>query len=422
MGCGSEVDSTWADRLGLSQPPEDYELWINTYPESALVAIDDSVVGVTPIDVRDVKPGDHGIHVYRTGYSAFDTVITTERNKSTRLRDVALNRLVAISSVPSSAFVSINVLDSQVTTPCTLSLPAGTSANVSLKCRDLDSLWIVGMDPATDDGVFPPTQSWEIRSDSILYLTGTFKRTMTLRSYPSSAAIFVTGQDSVIGTTGSPLTLPCGEHDLTIRKQGFNEQNLEFDPCDFEAPVPVIELTHSVDIAAFSLFDPRSEITATVDFASDGAYGDMEHIALPYVLDLPARDCRVCVSAEGFYDTCVVVTAYDYTLSLGLRPVSPGMVSGDRSIRGTVTGRVEIQVVDKNTGEPIPRVDVIAHINIENRTVLLGVTDSNGIFQRELPLGEYEFAFAARGYKRVDKTRHVKPDDTLRLEIALKSQ
>jgi uncharacterized membrane protein len=82
--------------------------------------------------------------------------------------------------------------------------------------------------------------------------------------------------------------------------------------------------------------------------------------------------------------------------------------------------RVEFYVYDKKSKQPLAAVEVIARIFSEDRTVLLGVTDSSGLLALDLSPGKYEFRFLTGGYKSYKEKYRVKMGETGRLEVSMK--
>jgi hypothetical protein len=142
----------------------------------------------------------------------------------------------------------------------------------------------------------------------------------------------------------------------------------------------------------------------------------------PAVLTLPGTEHRVYLEAEGYADTSVIISAEQASLMIGLRRiievVDEQPVPTDE-IR-PAKERVEFYVFDKKSKQPLAAVEVIARIFSEDRTVLLGVTDSSGLLALDLPPGKYEFRFLTDGYRSSKETHRVTMGGTRRLEVSMK--
>jgi len=413
--------------LDITQPHGDYSVWLNTYPEGAEVSSMDSLLGVTPLAISELASGEYKLRISKAGFVDIDTVISFETGDAVTITPVILNRLLRIDSEPQSARVTVNGRKLDDRTPVNLEWPAVDTFTIELKHDGVESAWLSAVDAATGSQNVPLGQIWDIYEDpehGARLLKGYFQKSVLVNSTPSGVSVSIAETDSLIGMTGELLLLPCGENEYRLSKVGFLDTAMTWD-IGIEQPSSIdFTLNRELHVSAYALGDAqRSDINADIVKADRGIRVEFLDAVTPSVIILPGAEQRLYVRAEGFADTFAVISADQKLAEIGMRavPDSTELVE-EPAVRAEVNneGKIVVRVLDKKTKLPIPGVDVIAEIKSEDRLVLLGATDSSGIFTQVMKPGKYDFRFTARGYKKSEKGHRLKAGEVKRFDISLK--
>lgn len=416
------------EELGITSPDGEYQLWVNTYPEGAKCDLEGVSYGRTPVGADDLQPGTLSVSLRMAGFLAFDSSIVIDPGESVTLEPIVLRKSIVLRSAPSEAEVLINGRGFGCQTPCELEWPSCDTFNVTYLLDGLKPIGISTIDPLAGSAIVPNGGCWLISEDSNrtgYSINGCFLRDVTINTLPTDAAIVAVDNDSLVGASGMPLTLPCGERVYYLVKQGFNDREIRLEVTgespgsyDFELERNLLVSAHEVgrspdvDIRAAI---PKMDRGVTVTFLSD---------TTPAVLTLPGVEHRIYLTATGYLDTSVIISAAQTSVNVGMYRIDGTIPDTGPPILDPHSdeGRVEFFVYDEDSKEPIAEAEVIAEIRSEDRRVLLGTTDKHGVLARYLRPGKYKFEFHAEGYESEDKKHRVKAGETRRFEIELEKR
>lgn len=414
------------ESLNITKPEGSYRLWVNSYPEGAEVLLGDSKYGTTPLAFDTLPAGAYSLCLRLPGFVDIDTVVSLTPDAHLALPPFVFGKKLIFESVPPGAEISINGKAIGLQTPSELDWPVIDTFNLEYSMAELEPVRISAVDLLVGTEIVPLGDLWVIIEDTVFgecRFVGYFTRRVTIHTTPTGAEILSADGDSVVGLSGLPIDLPCGEWAYRLRKPGFNEQQIRLDITADSETSYHFELTRNLLVSAFALGSSRFvDIGASITKADRGVRVAFFDEVTPAVLTLPGTEHRVYLEAEGYLDTSVVISAEQTSLNVGMRRiievVDEQPVPAD-DIRHT-KGRVEFYVYDKRSKQPLASVEVIARIFSERRTVLLGVTDSSGLLTLDLPPGKYEFRFLTDGYKSSKEKHRVKTGETRKLEVSMK--
>jgi hypothetical protein len=423
-------DSTdWDSRLeslNIAKPEGSYRLWVNSYPEGAEVLLDDSTYGATPLAFGTLPASAYSLGLRLPGFVDIDTAISLLPDAHLALPPFIFEKKLILESVPPRAEISINGQAIGLLTPSELDWPVIDTFNLEYSVAGLGSVRISAVDLLVGTEIVPLGDFWVITEDTAFgecRFAGHFTRRVTINTIPTGAEILSSDCDSAVGLSGLPIDLPCGERVYRLRKPGFNEQQIRLDVTADSETSYRFELTRDLLVSAYALGSSHAvDIGAIITKADRGVRVAFLDEVTPAVLTLPGTEHRVYLEAEGYVDTSVVISAEQTSLDVGMRRIIE--VDDEQPVPAEDTpntkGRVEFYVFDNESKEPLEAVEVIARIFSEDRTVLLGVTDSSGLLALNLSPGKCEFRFLIDGYRSSKEKHRVKMGETQRLEVSMK--
>jgi hypothetical protein len=414
------------ESLNIAKPEGSFRLWVNSYPEGAEVLLGDSTCGTTPLAFDTLPADTYSLGLRLPGFVDIDTVVSLSPDAHLALPPFVFEKKLVFESIPPGAEISINGKAIGLQTPSELDWPVIDTFNLEYSMAEMDPVRISDVDLLVGTEIIPLGNFWVIVEDTVLPICrflGYFTRRVTISTIPTGAEILSADGDSAVGLSGLPVDLPCGEWAYRLRKQGFNEQQIQLDITADSETSYSFELTRNILVTAYALGGSRVvDIGARITKADRGVRVAFFDEVTPAVLTLPGTEHRVYLEAEGYVDTSVIISAEQTSLTVGIRGIievvdeQPVPVEDTRNLEG----RVEFYIYDKKDKEPLAAVEVIARIFSENRTVLLGVTDSSGLLALDLKPGKYEFRFLIDGYRTSREKHTVKMDETKRLEVSMK--
>ena len=423
-------DSTdWDSRLeslNITKPEGSFRLWVNSCPEGAEVLLGDSTHGTTPLALDTLQSGAYSLSLRLPGFVDIDTVVLLSPDAHLALPPFVFEKKLILESVPAGAEISINGRAIGLQTPTELDWPVIDTFNLEYSMAELEPVRISAVDLLVGTEIVPLGDFWVIVEDTVFpecRLLGYFTRQVTINTIPTGAEILSADGDSAVGLSGLPINLRCGERAYRLRKPGFNEQQIRLDITADSETSYRFELTRNLQVSAYALGGSQVvDIGASITKADRGVRVAFFDEVTPAVLTLPGTEHRVYLEAEGYVDTSVIISAEQTSLTVSMRRiiefVEEQPVPTDE-IRHAKE-RVEFYVYDKKSKQPLAAVEVIARIFSEDRTVLLGVTDSSGLLALDLSPGKYEFRFLTGGYKSYKEKYRVKMGETGRLEVSMK--
>ena len=427
---GTGDDSTdWDSRfesLSIAKPEGSFRLWVNSYPEGAEVLLGDSTYGTTPLAFDTLPAGTYRLGLRLPRFVDIDTVVTLSADGHLALPPFILEKKLILESFPPGAEISINGKAIGLQTPAELDWPVIDTFNLEYSMAELEPVGISDVDLLVGTKIVPLGDFWVIVEDTVspdCRFVGHFTKKVTINTIPTGAEILSADGDSAVGLSGLPIDLPCGEWAYRLKKPGFNEQQIRLDITADSETSYHFELTRNILISAYALGGSQVvDIGASITKADRGVRVAFFDKVTPTMLTLPGTEHRVYLEAEEYADTSIIISAEQTSLNVGMRRVievvdeQPLPAEDTRNIKG----RVEFYVCDKKNKQPLALVEVIARIFSEDRTVLLGVTDSSGLLTPDLSPGKYEFKFLIDGYELSKEKHRVETGQTRRLEISMK--
>ncbi len=113
-------DSSW-EFSGDFSNEEQSILYVTSNPSGAVVEVDDSVKGKTPVEITDLSAGKHVFKIMKSGYFLKKATVTLKENAQDTLEfDLVKPVAITLTSEPSEATVTIDGKD-RGTTPVTYS-------------------------------------------------------------------------------------------------------------------------------------------------------------------------------------------------------------------------------------------------------------------------------------------------------------
>jgi len=408
----------YSDVFEITQPHGDYQLWLNTIPEGASVSTAATVLGTTPLSMDDLEDREYRLTIVLPGYRTIDTVANLSGGEKITFKALRLSRLIEVVSVPAGANVKLSGEMLSAPTPVEIAVPSLDTFNLELTHVDLEPVRLTGVDLLKNRWNIPHGETWRIESDSstsIARITGVFTRRILVRSRPMNASMYLVDKDSLMGVTGDSITLPAGQNRYRLTKSGMNDLVISIDPVNLVGSGVEFNLERNISVTSFRIgADPNVDVGATVTKADHGIRVVFLDRRTPVTVTLPAEEHRLYFSCEGFADTSIAVGATENLVRIGLRAIDEPDVPEDDTLEVPVEVvargiAVNLMVVDKDSKAGIAGAEVVAEFRDENRKVLLGETNRDGILKVSLPEGKYRFEALAEGYK--DGNRKVTIDD-----------
>ncbi len=412
--------------LNITKPSGSFQLWVNTFPEGALVLIDGVPSGTTPLAVGFLPAGDHSLEFRLRRFIDIDTVVSLD-GESVALHPFIFERTVTLESVPPDAEISINDRETEHRTPYRFDWPVTDTFNVEYSMIGLEPVSLSAIDLLTETQIAPMGDYWGVMRDTAApedRFTGYFQKKITVNTVPSSAEIVHSHSDSIIGQSGDPIRLPCGTWELTLRKSGFNERKVRIEVAPDSITSYFFELTRNLRIRAFAANGPPDiDIEAEIVKIDRGIAVSFIDERTPAVLTLPGAEQRIHFEADGYADTSIIISADQTALNIGMRKIAESMPPEVEAVYEGEPGdkaRIEFYVYDRKSRAALVGAEVVARIESENRTVLLGTTDSTGLLALDLRPDKYEFRFFASGYRRATEKHRVASGGNRKFDVSMR--
>lgn len=418
--------------LGNRQPAPITEMetgTITTVPDSAGVYLADSLLGTTP-GTFTLKPGE----MIRIEHPCCgDTLVPVDFEKFAA-GPIYLEALVEITSLPEGADITINGEKVDATTPYTLHIRPDQSLQVKLQ--------LAGR-PDLDFGEVAVAELPEYQSDAFdisllpdggYRLVGAFGKKpestpqVLITSAPTGAEVKIDGQ--VLGNTPLRRRFDKGSVKLVLSKSGYEDRVVNLPAGSSRKSKYGFLLFRRVYITAYR----EGEIDNTVNCrVKDVIYENASHSfaeATPAYLRLPGVECKVILSADGYYDTDTLVGPAQNDLTAIMRPrtskeETPVVEKPARQETSEASkankAEVKIFVTDKKN-VPVVGAAITAEKKSDAGTELLelGDTDKDGKLVVYLDPAKYKFIAKHIDFKLGDESKEVKVGQTYVLTIEVK--
>jgi len=220
----SGIKNLW-NKFTKQTTTEETFLSINTSPDGAAVYLNDDLIGTTPIQDFQGKPGEANLRIAKQGYVVFDTLVVLKKSKLVTLNCplvIRPNIITAseesellISTTPSGATVWLNDIDYVGRTPLSNNIkrPPG---------RYKLSLKLPGYKDHIDSITVYLGRAFALENIRLFQSVGSLNISTTIQN----VSIWLDGKlirQGVTPWTFDNLTL--GNHDISIRKKGYLDWN-----------------------------------------------------------------------------------------------------------------------------------------------------------------------------------------------------
>ncbi|MCX8007461.1 MAG: PEGA domain-containing protein [Coriobacteriia bacterium] len=103
---------------------------VRAEPVDAVITLDGSIVATGSLEVRDLEPGPHSVHVARKGFEPVSRTVVAKRLRTARLKATLapLPQEISVRTEPAGATLVVRCADGSVIetlTPCVVRAPAG---------------------------------------------------------------------------------------------------------------------------------------------------------------------------------------------------------------------------------------------------------------------------------------------------------
>lgn len=401
---------------------------IKTMPEGAEVYVADSLVGTTP-GVFTLKP-ESEIRIKHP--CCPDTTLKVDFEQL-EAAPVALMANLKIVSNPIGAEITLNGAKLEEKTPYDLQLQGSDTLDIDLaysgrKAIALGPIAVVDLLDSEDD-------DFDISStaEGGFELLGTFagqprpRPKTKITSYPSGATVTISRSSEVIGTTPLNYSFDSDPVKLILSLPGYEDAVYTLPTSSARQSSYKLPLFRRIWVTAYE--EGEIEKTVECEFKEvewlgkrrENEDGRGFEQATPAYVRLPGTECRVMLSAAGYYDTDTIVTATQKELTAVMRPkasaakppteVEPQATESQPQQGGIPQGKAEatIFVTDKED-QPVAGAAVTAEYEHDDKeeNLELGLTDSNGKLVVYVSPGKYKFIAKHIDYKLGNESQDVK--------------
>jgi hypothetical protein len=241
-------------------------------------------------------------------------------------------------------------------------------------------------------------------------VTGTFAKSIVLKSTPTNAEIYLDGSDRPVGVTGftNRLLLTLGTHTVSLQKKDYLPKNFtlqleESSPDEYHETLSRVVKILARDAAGAS----DRDLGATVLQLVSENNTTRVRATTPCEFTLQPSKYTVLLRKDGYRDLQLVI------------PPTGTVVIG-RMERSQVT--LEILVLDEAGGEPVQNAQVrYRSLAAESRELSAGDTDEAGIAAKNLAPGEYRFSVKKNGYREATQDFSVTANGKNQLVIKMQA-
>ncbi|HYN16196.1 MAG TPA: serine/threonine-protein kinase [Terriglobales bacterium] len=222
-----------ARRKAVSAPaaPAVGELLVNSVPQGAQVQVDGSGVGLTPLSLASLSPGQHLVVLSKAGYAVESRSVVVHGGTRIALA-VSLNQLAAVASIssdPPGAAIIIDGRDTGKVTPAKLAVGQGNHSLAVRKAGYLETSASLALNPG-ETFQFQPTLKPLGNADDIKQV-GKFKKLIgrggqenasrvLVRTFPKGAQIMFNSR-MMDRTSPAEFLLGAGTYEVTLTLTGY---------------------------------------------------------------------------------------------------------------------------------------------------------------------------------------------------------
>ncbi len=398
---------------------------IVSVPSDANVYLDDKLLpATTPLSLDEISPGVHKLMLTLPQYESIVKSINVPRKGELRLSGEAKrhagqayvlnfkNRL-DIASQPAGANIIIDGIRLNQVTPATVFWDVSEApSHIELELDGLPTLSGLSINSITGNETIADRRLWKvskpIAGKAHYLIEGIFHKNITLTSTPRLADIYYSGSEKPVGVTGisGNMMLTVGEHNFTLRKEGWLPVNFSVTVDENTQPVIHHDLSRNVRIfAKDELSGDDRDLGANLISLTLSGKSRAVNRRTPAILQLLPYTYTAVLKKAGYHD-----------LELKIKPDANSVVALMKPLYYELT----IETIDAITSAPVRTAKISYRMeNSRGPEEILGITDENGQINAKLMPGAYQVSVVKDGYQKQSRNIKLQADSMNRLTFRL---
>lgn len=375
---------------------------IRSIPSHAEVFLNNELAGTTPLKYESFESGILRIRLEFENLAPVETLlIVREKDPIPTFPPFVFSVPVELSSVPPGAQPVVNGRPLRPFEIASYRVPATDTLEVTFELGE-ESSESVRFNPLT--GIIEESDTirwhWEpANDDEPARLVGVFAAQLRVSSEPPGAQIFVDDNPIAIGTTNGRVTIPYGDHTLTIRLAPFDDYVFPVSAGQDRSEPVSVALNKAVWIAAVDAQNPYSDLNAKVTWVKQGEQylvNPDDKLLTPRNLLVGGKPTHIQLTCEGFVDTIIVLGVFASEVTVAMRPL-PRKLKEEPPVDERDMGWVRFVVKESRSGG-VEGAEVYGVDKDNGRIVRFGPTDEEGMLTTRVPIGDYDWWAAKAGY------------------------
>jgi len=399
-------------------------LRVSSSPEGALVYLgDEQIPGATPLSISGFEPGVYELRLEHDQYSPIRRSINIPGKGQVKIDDIEMEAglktaytfnfraPIEIETQPSGAAVFINGIEYGFKTPCSLDWEVGHPFEVRLEKEGYQALAGLKFNEQMKESI-EDKRLWklEVEASPVITrrITGTFGKYIKINSRPGKSAIYLGDNDNPIGMTGGrEFFLSAGQHQLTIKRSGYNAKSLEITIDENTPETLSFSLTRAVLFTAYDVTSSadkplKVELTRLIRNGKTVLSG----LAVPTRINLRPDRYIAVFSRSGYEEFRVEIPKGATKVTARMKPLN---------------GSFTIVVLDGVNNAPLSNVEVrfTPLSKKDEYGGVVDVTDLDGAVSGKLAAGEYVFRAGKKGFLPYERSISIQSGELNLLEFQL---
>ncbi|MFH2056765.1 MAG: PEGA domain-containing protein [bacterium] len=403
---------------------------INTLPAGAEVYLADSLVGTTP-GVFTLKP-ESEITIKHP--CCPDTAVMVDFEQFAE-GPLELTTMLRIVSNPIGADVMVNGEKLEGETPYDLPVRGADTVQINLAYSGRKDISLGPI--AVVDLIDTEDKNFDIGTlaEGGFEVTGIFagqprpEPKVKITSYPSGATVTISQSNEVVGTTPVSYSFENDPVKLVLSLPGYEDAVYTIPAASARQSSYQLPLFRRIWVTAYEEGDIEKTVECSfkeVEWLGkrrENEDGRGFEQATPAYVRLPGTECRILLSAPGYYDTDTIVTASQKELIAVMQPQAGQSTASTEQAPPTQTtqatpqegvipqGQAEVRIfVTDKDDRPVSGSTITAEYENGDRkeNLELGVTDADGKLVRYVLPGKYKFIAKHLDYKLGKESQEVK--------------
>ncbi len=399
---------------------------IRSIPSGARIFFNNSPVGVSPMKYESIDAGILRIRLELGTFAPVETLlIVPDDGPVPTFPPFVFSIPVELSSVPPGAEPIVDGRLLRAYEVASLAVPATDTLEVAFELGDelTDPVLFNPVVGIVDD-VDTIRWKWQPAQDGApARLTGVFAATQRITSEPPGALVYLDDQPLPIGKTNGRVSIPYGEHTLTLRLEPFDDLTIQVSAGQDRSEPIFARMEKAVWISAVDARNPFSDLNAKVEWVKQAGQFIItpdDRIVTPTSILLGGSLCQVNLTCAGFADTVVTIPTMAGEATVAMRAI-PRHLEAEKPKSDAEMAWVRFVVKEARSGG-VMGAEVFGVDKDDGRIVRYGPTDESGELTTQVPVGDYDWWAAKTGYvagkpngERVKKGRKTK-EITLKLK------